>query len=398
MTAGGEHLASAASTLVTSPAESLATMSPMTAEKPALSDRVYNFSPGPAVLPVPVLERIRDEMLCLPGAGASILEISHRSQAFIDIQEAARARLQRLLKIPDDYEILFLQGGARLQFSMVPINLLRGQSQAAQYVLTGSWGKYAVAEAKREGPVAVCYDAKATNYDRLPEAGELTIDPAAAYVHLTSNETIQGVQFQQDLDLKPPVVCDASSDFMYRPLDVSRYGLIYACAQKNAGPAGVTVVIIRRDLLERSSDDLPGYLSYKNHVAEGSMWNTPPTFAIYALGLVAEWLENTVGGLDRMHAINREKAGLVYSAVDAFPTLYQPHAQVASRSLMNVTFRFPREELEKAFLKEAQALGLDSLKGHRSVGGIRASIYNAMPMAGAQALADHLRDFAARHA
>jgi phosphoserine aminotransferase len=359
------------------------------------SERVVNFSPGPAVLPLPVLQRIQAELLCLPGAGASILEVSHRSAEFIAIQEAAAARLKRLLGIGDSHEVLFLQGGARLQFSMTAINLLRGQAHAAQYVLTGSWGKYAAEEARKEGQVEVLYDAKATNYDRLPPASELKVPGEAAYVHITSNETIQGVQFLEDLDTgSVPLVCDASSDFLCRPVDISRYGVLYACAQKNAGPAGVTVVVIRKDLLERSSDTLPGYLNYRNHAKEGSMWNTPPTFAIYALGLVAEWLEETVGGLDAMLRINREKASLLYNQLDKYPELFIGHAQPASRSLMNVTFRFPSPELEKKFLGAAEARGLSNLKGHRSVGGIRASIYNAMPMAGVAALAEVMEEFA----
>jgi len=366
--------------------------------------RVYNFSPGPAVLPVPVLEQIRDEMLCLPGAGASILEISHRSKQFIEIQENARLSLIRLLNIPDTHEVLFLQGGARLQFSMVPINLLRGvkdqsgtKGAVAQYILTGTWGKYAVNEAKKEGSVETIYDAKLSNYDRLPNAEELSIRDDAAYVHLTTNETIQGVQFQSEISSAAPVVADCSSDFLCRPMDISKYGLVYACAQKNAGPAGVTVVIIRKDLLERSTEDLPGYLSYKNHATEGSMWNTPPTFAIYTVGLVAEWIEKTIGGLEAMLKVNQEKASTVYSVVDRFPEMYLGHAQKNSRSLMNVTFKFPNEELEKGFLKGAETHDLDSLKGHRSVGGIRASIYNAMPMAGAKVLADYMVEFATKH-
>jgi phosphoserine aminotransferase len=276
-----------------------------------MEKRLYNFSAGPAVLPVPVLERIRDEMMCLPGCGASVMEISHRSKQFIAIQEAAKQRLIRLLGVPDDYDVLFIQGGSRLQFSMIPMNLLRGQAGPAQYVLTGSWGKYAIGEAKKEGATEVVYDAGATNYDRLPSDGELAFRKDAAYVHVTSNETIQGVQFQHDLQTPAPLVCDSSSDFMYRPVDISKYGLLYACAQKNAGPAGVTVVVIRKDLLARSQDSLPGYLNYNNHAKEDSMWNTPPTFAIYVLGLVTEWLESTVGGLAAMHKINLEKAQLV---------------------------------------------------------------------------------------
>lgn len=359
------------------------------------SERVYNFSPGPAVLPVPVLRQVQEEMLCLPGAGCSILEVSHRSAEFMAIQDEAKARLQRLLGIGDEFDVLFLQGGARLQFSMVAMNLLRGRKQPAQYVLTGSWGKYAAEEARREGPIETVYDAKSTNYDRLPALNELKIRPDASYVHITSNETIQGVQFLSDPDLgSAPLVCDASSDFLCRPLDMNRYGVVYACAQKNAGPAGVTVVIIRKELLQRSDDNLPGYLSYRNHSKEGSMWNTPPTFAIYVLGLVTQWLEDSIGGLEQMRLHNERKARLLYSVLDKFPTLYLGHAERSSRSLMNVTFRFPNEQLEKRFLAGAEELSLCSLKGHRSVGGIRASIYNAMPIEGVQALSDYMVDFA----
>jgi len=361
-----------------------------------MEKRLFNFSAGPAVLPVPVLERIRDEMLCLPGCGASILEISHRSKQFIEIQETAKQRLIRLLKIPDSHAVVFLQGGARLQFSMVAMNLLRGRSQPAQYVVTGTWGKYAVGEAKKEGPVEVIYDGASHHYSKLPKWSDLKISPDASYVHLTSNETIQGIQFQSDLSANCPVVSDCSSDFMYRPLDISKYGLVYACAQKNAGPAGVTVLIIHRDLLDRSNDSMAGYLNYRNHVNEDSMWNTPPTFAIYTLGLVAEWLEDTIGGLDAMHALNQKKAAIVYSALDRHPNMYSGHAANEDRSLMNATFRLPSEELETAFLSEAKKRGLDSLKGHRSVGGIRASIYNAMPIAGAEALATLMNDFASQ--
>lgn len=363
------------------------------------AERIFNFSPGPAVLPVPVLKRVQDEMLCLPGAGCSILEISHRSEEFIGIQNQAQERLRRLLKIDDEFEVLFLQGGARLQFSMVAMNLLRGQSSPAQYVLTGSWGKYAADEARKEGSIEAIYDAKATNYDRLPEAGSLKISPSAAYVHITSNETIQGVQFLDDIHASgAPMVCDSSSDFLCRPVNLDRYSLIYACAQKNAGPAGVTVVVIRKELLQRASDNLPGYLSYRNHAKEGSMWNTPPTFAVYVLGLVTEWLEDTIGGLDNMLKHNRKKARLLYAKLDDYPELFIGHAQPDSRSLMNVTFRFPSADLEKAFLTTCEQRGLCSLKGHRSVGGIRASIYNAMPIEGVSALADTMEEFAKKHA
>ncbi|QDV27467.1 3-phosphoserine/phosphohydroxythreonine transaminase [Aureliella helgolandensis] len=361
-------------------------------------ERIFNFSAGPAVLPVPVLERIRDEMLCLPGAGASIMEISHRSKQFIAIHEQAKARLARLLNVGADHEILFLQGGARLQFSMIPMNLLQGREQPAQYILTGSWGKSALPEAQKVGPVEVLFDGKETNYDRLPDISKLAIKPDASYVHITSNETIQGVQFPADLDTgTAPLVCDSSSDFLYRPYNMDRYGLLYACAQKNAGPAGVTVVILKKELLERSSAELPGYLNYANQAAADSMWNTPPTFAVYVLGLVTEWLEDTVGGLEKMHALNQSKAKVLYDILDQNPELYMGHARKQDRSLMNVTFRFPSEEIEKQFLAGASAAGLENLKGHRSVGGIRASIYNAMPSEGVQALASFMTEFAQKH-
>jgi phosphoserine aminotransferase len=361
----------------------------------SVADRVFNFSPGPAVLPLPVLKKIQAEMLALPGAGASILEISHRSKAFISILDNTKASLRRLLNIPENYDILFLQGGARLQFSMIAMNLLRGSAVPAQYLVTGSWGKYAVEEAKKEGPIEVIWDGKKDNYNHLPTATEYSIRPDAPYVHITSNETIQGVQFQTEPNTGDvPLVCDSSSDFLYRPIPVNKYGIVYACAQKNAGPAGVTVVIIRKDLLERSQDNLPGYLNYKAHSKESSLWNTPPTFGVYVVGLVCQWLENDIGGLTAMHALNQKKAALLYDVVDRYPELYQGHAAKADRSLMNVTFRLPSEEKEKAFLSGAAAHKLDSLQGHRSVGGIRASIYNAMPMEGVETLANYMTEFA----
>jgi phosphoserine aminotransferase len=357
------------------------------------TDRVFNFSAGPAVLPLPVLEQAQSELLSVPGVGMSVLEISHRSPPFLEILQAAKATLKELLAIPDNYRILFLQGGSRLQFSMVPMNLLRGDD-TADYVLTGSWGKKAREEAVREGEISVAWDGKADKYSRLPQQDELKLNPRAAYVHITSNETIEGVQFQSDPDTGDvPLVCDSSSDFLYRPLEINRYGLIYACAQKNAGPAGVTIVIVREDLLERSQDSLPGYLNYRHHAEEDSLWNTPPTFGIYIVGLVARWLRDDVGGLQNMHQRNREKAQLLYEVLDESDGFYAGHAQPSSRSLMNVTFRLPTEELEKRFIAESESRGLSGIKGHRSVGGIRASIYNAMPLAGVEALRDFMREF-----
>lgn len=360
------------------------------------TDRVFNFSPGPAVLPLPVLEQAQRELVSLPGYGMSVLEMSHRSQGFLDILADAKRLLTELLGIPENYHIIFLQGGSRLQFSMVPMNLLRGSSQPADYLVTGSWSKYALAEAQREGAVNVAWDGKPTNYDRLPAAGELKLNPAAPYVYLCSNETIQGVQFPSEIDTGTvPLVCDASSDFLHRPLPIEKYGLLYACAQKNAGPAGVTAVIIRSDLAKRGGDNLPGYLSYANHVKEDSLYNTPPTFAIYLMRLVCLWLRDEVGGLARMHALNEQKAKILYDVIDASGGYYRGHAQPAVRSLMNVTFRLPSEQLEKEFVKLAEERSLDGLKGHRSVGGIRASIYNAMPLAGVEALAEFMREFRA---
>ncbi|MGE0755605.1 MAG: 3-phosphoserine/phosphohydroxythreonine transaminase [Pirellulaceae bacterium] len=362
-----------------------------------VTDRVYNFSPGPAALPLPVLEQIQSEMLSLPGCGASILEISHRSKQFLAIRDAAKQRLRQLLRIGDEFEILFLQGGSRLQFSMVAMNLLRGSAVPAEYLITGSWSKSAHQEAVKEGPVRVTWDGKSENYRRLPRRDEWTIDPRAPYLYLTSNETIQGIQFQTDLDVGGvPVVCDASSDFLWRPIDMSRYGLLYACAQKNAGPAGVTIVVIRKDLLDRSRDDLPGYMNYKNHAAEDSLWNTPPTFAVYVVGLIAKWLLEDVGGLEQMAARNRDKAHRLYEVIDGSDGFYRGHAAPADRSMMNVTFRLPTEALEKEFVAEGARRQLDSLAGHRSVGGIRASIYNAMPIEGVEALRDFMLEFCRR--
>ena len=374
----------------------IANLPTMTAS--AASERRFNFSPGPAAMPLSVLEQIRQDMLCLPGAGASILEISHRSKHFIDIADQAKASLIRLLAIPDDYDVLFLQGGARLQFSMVPLNFLKDSNKTAGYVVTGAWGKYALFEAKKEGNATAVFDSKATNYDRLPTVGQMQADPKFAYMHITSNETIQGVQFLSDPACKVPLMCDSSSDFLCRPVDISKYGLIYACAQKNAGPAGVTVVIARKDLMQSASEQLPGYMRYQNHAEADSMWNTPPTFAVYTLGLICDWLENEVGGLAAMLDINGRKAKLLYDILDRYPELYIGHAQADSRSLMNVTFRFPSEDIEAKFLAGAKPHKLDSLKGHRSVGGIRASIYNAMPIEGVQTLADYMNEFAQEHA
>lgn len=363
------------------------------------TQRVFNFSAGPAVLPLAVLERVQAELVCLPGAGCSVLEISHRDKAYDTIHNEAISTLRELLSIPETHEVLFLQGGSRLQFSMIPMNLMTTERKSADYLITGSWGKHATAEARHEGVANVLWDGKETNYDRLPETSGLAFNSDAAYVHFTANETIQGVQFPSEPSTgEIPLVCDASSEFLSRPVDVSKYGLIYACAQKNAGPAGVTVVIIRKDLLERSRDDLPGYLNYSKHASANSLYNTPPTFAIYVVNLVAKWLRDDIGGLAQMQAINQRKAKMLYDVVDESNGFYIGHAVPEARSVMNVPFRMATEELDKRFLQEAAAEKMVTLKGHRSVGGIRASIYNAMPEVGVQTLAEFMRDFASKNA
>ncbi len=364
-----------------------------------MSDRVYSFSAGPAILPLKVLEEVQRDLISLPGLGASPLEVSHRSPWFEGVIGEAEANLRALLSIPDSHHVLFCQGGATLQFSMVAMNLLRGRPRSADHVVTGTWSEKAVVEAEREGPVRRVWSGKAEGFVRVPGDEELgaVLDDAAAYVHVTSNETIQGVEFP-DTPAVPdgvPLVCDASSDFLSRPVDLKPYGVLYAGAQKNAGPAGVTVAVVREDMLDRVPDGLPTMLDYRTYATSASMHNTPPVFAIYVLTLVTRWLKDDVGGLEAQLAINREKAGLIYDAIDGSEGFYRGHARAGSRSLMNVTFRLPDEAHERRFVAESAARGMAELKGHRSVGGIRASIYNAMPIEGARALADFMWDFAA---
>lgn len=359
-----------------------------------MPERVFNFSAGPAVMPLPVLEEAQRNLVALPGVGSSVMELSHRGKPYMAIHADAKARLVSLLNIPDTHDVLFLQGGSRLQFSMIPINLLKGTEKTADYILTGSWGKKALEEAVKEGKTNVAWDGKPTNYNCLPKQADLKLTPDAAYVHMTSNETIQGVQFQAEPEVgNVPLVSDLSSDFMSRPVDISKYGLIYACAQKNAGPAGVTVVIIRKDLMEHASSDLPGYLVYRNHSENDSMWNTPPTFGIYLLGLVCKWLQEDMGGLEKIQKQNEAKAKILYDVIDESNGFYIGHALPEDRSMMNVTFKLGDEESEKRFLAEANEVGLTQLGGHRSVGGVRASIYNAMPVEGVEKLRDFMLKF-----
>ena len=370
-----------------------------TSTEQALSQRVFNFSPGPAVLPVPVLQEIQRDLLALPGAGSSVLEISHRSESFDAILAEAEANLRELLDVPEGYRVLFLQGGALLQFSMIPINLLRGQGLPASYIVTGTWGRKAAVEARREGRVHVAWDDADGNYVRVPNAGELDLPAASSYVHYTSNETIQGVQFRQPPETGgSPLVCDVSSDFLSGPVDVSKFGLLYACAQKNAGPAGLTVVIVSDHLLERSGSDLHSMLSFRLQAEKGSRLNTPNVFGVYVFLLVTRWLRDEVGGLAAAAARAEAKTGLIYDVLDADGgEFYVPHADAASRSRMNVTFRLRRTELEPTFVAAAADRGLVALKGHRSVGGFRASLYNAMPMEGAERLRDFMLEFRAAH-
>lgn len=360
--------------------------------------RIFNFSAGPAMLPLPVLEEAQKNLLSYKGSGMSVMEMSHRSKWVAEIFEQAEQNLRSLLNIPSNYHVLFLQGGARLQFSMIPMSFLNSGS-SADYILTGSWAKHAISEAEKIGKVNVAWSGKEENFVRVPKSNELNLEAQAAYVHFTSNETIQGVEYFTEPQCgDAPLVCDMSSDFISRPIDVSKYALIYAGAQKNAGPAGVTIVIIRDDLLEKIPDGLPSMLDYNIQVKNKSLYNTPPVFAVYMVSLVADWLVNEVGGLENMHQRNREKATLLYNVIDKSNGFYRGHAEKESRSLMNVAWRLETEEMEKTFLEEAKALGLSELKGHRSVGGIRASIYNAMPKEGVETLCGFMLDFQKKRA
>jgi phosphoserine aminotransferase len=362
------------------------------------ADRVVNFSPGPGVLPLSVLQQVRDDLPSLPGVGASALEVSHRGDWFEGVIAEAEANLRSLLRIGDDHRVLFCQGGASMQFAMVPMNLLHGAG--ADHIVTGSWGTRAAAEGTTVGAARIAWTGEPGSFVRTPSDEEIlgALDPAADYVHVTSNETIQGVQYAGTPALPDEVVlvADASSDFLSRPLDVGRYGVVLAGAQKNAGPAGVTIVVVRGDVLERIPDGLPAMLDYRTYAEHGSLYNTPPVFAIYIVMLVTRWLRDEIGGLDAMATINEAKAQLLYDAIDGNPDVYQGHAEPSSRSTMNVTFRLPTDEDKTAFLAGAAEQGMVELRGHRSVGGIRASIYNAMPVEGVERLADFMRRFAER--
>jgi phosphoserine aminotransferase len=352
--------------------------------------RVHNFGAGPAALPLPVLQKAQAEMLDFGGSGMSIMEMSHRSKTFNGVMQAATAGVRKILNVPDNYEVLFLQGGASLQFSMVPLNLL-GAGQTADYVHTGSWAEKAIKEGKLVGNVNLAWDGTSDKFMRMPAESELKLTPNAAYVHLTSNETIGGVEFKTFPKTQAPLIADMSSDIMSHAFDVTQFGLVYAGAQKNLGPSGVVLVIIRKDLAERAPAKLATMLKYSTHMKDPSLYNTPNTWGIYLIKLVTEWVES-VGGLAKLQAINEEKAALLYKELDSSP-YWKPCANKDSRSIMNVTWRLGSEALEEQFVKEATKAGLDGLKGHRSVGGLRASIYNAVSQESVQALVSFMREF-----
>ena len=360
--------------------------------KNIMEKRIYNFSAGPAILPEEVLLEAQKDLFSLPGVGMSILEISHRSKTFDKIFADATDGLRSLLGIGDNYDILFLQGGASLQFSMVPLNLMPPKNKA-DYIVTGSWSKKAVKEAKRVGFVNIAATTEADKFNRIPRQDELKLDADASYVHFTSNNTIYGTEWNSEPEAgNVPLVCDASSDILHKKININKYALVYAGAQKNMGPSGVTVVIIRKDMIERSQDTLHTMLNYKTHTEAGSLYNTPSVFGIYIISLITKWLKN-LGGLDAMHKLNKEKAGVLYDCIDSSNGYYKGHAQKDSRSLMNITFNLPSEELEKKLIAEATAAGFSGLKGHRSVGGIRASIYNAFPKNGVEDLVTFMNNF-----
>ena len=356
--------------------------------------RIYNFSPGPAALPAAVLERARDELLDWHGAGMSVMEMSHRSKEFIDIAAQAEAKLRSLLGVPSEYKVLFLQGGALAQNAMVPLNLLGGR-RVADYVDTGSWSEKSIAEARKYCEVHVAASSADAKYTYVPPQSSWQLAPGTAYVHICTNETIGGVEYPwmpERLDV--PIVADMSSHILSRVIDVSRFGVIYAGAQKNIGPAGLTVVIVRDDLLDRARRDTPSVFDYAVQAKNDSMFNTPPTFSIYLAGLVFEWLE-TQGGLAGIEKVNVRKAEMLYTEIDR--GFYRNDVRPSDRSRMNVVFFLPDAALDAQFLQGAKERGLAQLKGHRSVGGMRASIYNAMPLEGVAKLADYMREFAARN-
>ena len=354
--------------------------------------RVYNFNPGPATLPLPVLEQAQKEIFNYKDTGMSVMEISHRSPVFEELITSAESLLLELLGLPENYQVLFLQGGASLQFTMVPFNLLPA-GRTADYIITGSFAKKAAEEASRLGNIHVAADTKGNSFRNIPRPEEIQYSENPAYVHITTNNTIYGTQWKHIPDTgQVPLIADMSSDILSRKIDISKFSLVYAGAQKNLGPSGVTAVIINKDIVDRSAEDLPSMLSYKVLAESRSLFNTPPTYSIYILGLVLEWVKNN-GGLETIQKRNEQKAALIYEAIDDSGGFYRGHADKEDRSTMNVTFRLSSEELEKTFLEKAAEKKLMGLKGHRSVGGIRASIYNAFPLEGCEILAQFMKEF-----
>ncbi len=354
--------------------------------------RVYNFYAGPATLPLPVLEQIQKDFVDYQGAGLSLVETSHRSKEYDAVHSRAMALIRQLLQVPENYSILFLGGGATMQFGMVPMNLAGAGASTIDMTLSGSWAKKALSDAKKFADVNTVFDGSGASFTSLPTASSLRSTPGAAYFHITSNETIEGLQWKDFPQVEAPLVADMSSDIMSRPLPIEDFGLIYAGAQKNLGPAGVTVVIIRNDLLDRTPAKVPAYLAYSTHAEKDSLYNTPPVFSIWALSLVLEWIVDQ-GGLGAVADKNRRKAAALYEAIEGSSGYYRCPVDTAYRSDMNVVFRLPDEEAEKRFIAGAAEAGMIGLKGHRSVGGVRASIYNAMPEEGVEKLVAYMRDF-----
>lgn len=357
-----------------------------------MPERVYNFSPGPATLPFEVLQQASKDVVNFKDSGIGLIEISHRSKEFMAVIEETESLLRELMGIPDNYKVLFMQGGASSQFFMIPMNLL-ADGKKATYLNTGTWSKKSIKEAQAIADINVAYSSEEKSFNRVPADDEYSVDPDAEYLYFVSNNTIYGTQYPEMPKSEKMLISDMSSDILSRTFDVSKFGLIFAGAQKNLGPAGVTLVIIREDLLDTIPSDIPTMLSYKTHADKGSMFNTPPTFPIYIVGEVLKWLKGK-GGVTEMEKINREKAGLLYGMIDS-TDYYRGHAEIDSRSMMNVSFNLPTAELEQKFIAEAALLGLNGLKGHRSIGGCRASIYNAFPREGVVKLVEFMKTFEA---
>ena len=359
-----------------------------------MPERIYNFSPGPATLPQEVLAQASEDIINYNNTGMGLIELSHRSGEFMTIAEETEALLRELLNIPDNYKVLFLQGGASTQFAMIPMNLL-GDGKRATYLNTGTWAKKAIKEANIIAGADVAYSSEADSFNHVPAQADYSVAPESEYLYFVSNNTIYGTQFKQFPQSEKMLVCDMSSDILSREIDITPFGLIFAGAQKNMGPAGATVVIIRDDLLDRTPDSVPTMFRYKTHADKGSMFNTPPCFAIYTIGLVLKWLKK-IGGVAEIEKINREKAALLYTAIDK-TDFFKGHARNNSRSMMNITFNLPSPELESRLVTEALEAGFSGLKGHRSIGGLRASIYNAFPRQGVVDLIDFMEEFAKKN-